>query len=165
MRDALKVGDDITTIGGIVGDVVSISGREGAERSSSRPSARTVFRMELEEWSVSTNNTATAAARKAAIESGKSGRRAEKGEEKQVKLALTRKLQSVLRVSFLFGCYVKSLCPPCWAVPGGRGGGQTVPVAVEDGGCRSGGPGSVFGLRVRRCRDGDAVRGGWRRCR
>lgn len=69
MRDALKVGDNITTIGGIVGDVVSIKdGKDGKiviETSADR------VRMELEKWSVSTNNTATAAARKAAIESRK----------------------------------------------------------------------------------------------
>ena len=48
MRDALKVGDNITTIGGIVGDVVSIKdGKDGKiviETSADR------VRMELEKW-------------------------------------------------------------------------------------------------------------------
>ena len=81
MLDALKVGDNITTIGGIVGDVVSIKdGKDGKiviETSADR------VRMELEKWSVSTNNTATAAARKAAIESRKAAE--ERKKEKKSK--------------------------------------------------------------------------------
>ena len=79
MRDALKVGDNITTIGGIVGDVVSIkAGKDGKiviETSADR------VRMELEKWSVSTNNTATAAARKAAIESRKAAEERKKAKK------------------------------------------------------------------------------------
>ena len=79
MRDALKVGDNITTIGGIVGDVVSIKdGKDGKiviETSADR------VRMELEKWSVSTNNTATAAARKAAIESRKAAEERKKAKK------------------------------------------------------------------------------------
>ena len=79
MRDALKVGDNITTIGGIVGDVVCIKdGKDGKiviETSADR------VRMELEKWSVSTNNTATAAARKAAIESRKAAEERKKAKK------------------------------------------------------------------------------------
>ena len=79
MLDALKVGDNITTIGGIVGDVVSIKdGKDGKiviETSADR------VRMELEKWSVSTNNTATAAARKAAIESRKAAEERKKAKK------------------------------------------------------------------------------------
>ena len=79
MRDALKVGDNITTIGGIVGAVVSIKdGKDGKiviETSADR------VRMELEKWSVSTNNTATAAARKAAIESRKAAEERKKAKK------------------------------------------------------------------------------------
>ena len=79
MRDALNVGDNITTIGGIVGDVVSIKdGKDGKiviETSADR------VRMELEKWSVSTNNTATAAARKAAIESRKAAEERKKAKK------------------------------------------------------------------------------------
>ena len=79
MRDALKVGDNITTIGGIVGDVVSIKdGKDGKiviETSADR------VRRELEKWSVSTNNTATAAARKAAIESRKAAEERKKAKK------------------------------------------------------------------------------------
>ena len=79
MRDALKVGDNITTIGGIVGDVVSIKdGKDGKiviETSADR------VRMELEKWSVSTNNTATSASRKAAIESRKAAEERKKAKK------------------------------------------------------------------------------------
>lgn len=69
MRNALKVGDNITTIGGIVGDVVSI--KEGKEGKIVIETSADRVRIELEKWSVSTNNTAAAAAKKAAIESRK----------------------------------------------------------------------------------------------
>ena len=80
MRDALKVGDNITTIGGIVGDVSIKDGKDGKiviETSADR------VRMELEKWSVSTNNTATAAARKAAIESRKAAEERKKAKKNQ----------------------------------------------------------------------------------
>ena len=53
MRDSLKKGDVITSIGGIVGKIVSV-GKETIviETSDDR------VRMELAKWSVSTNNTA-----------------------------------------------------------------------------------------------------------
>lgn len=81
MRSALKVGDNITTIGGIVGDIVSIKdtkeGKIVIESSSDR------VRIELEKWSVSTNNTAAAAAKKAAIESRKAAEERKKNAKKK----------------------------------------------------------------------------------
>ena len=60
MRSSLKVGDKITTIGGIVGTIVHIKEENIViETSADR------VRMELAKWSVSTNNT-QAAAREAA---------------------------------------------------------------------------------------------------
>lgn len=52
MRSALKVGDKITTIGGIVGTIVHIKDDNIViETSADR------VRMELTKWSISTNNT------------------------------------------------------------------------------------------------------------
>ncbi len=60
MRDALKVGDKIITIGGIVGEVVHIKDDNIViETSADR------VRMELTKWSISTNETAEKAAAKA----------------------------------------------------------------------------------------------------
>ena len=61
MRDALKVGDEITTIGGIVGEVCHIKDDNivievGADR----------VRMEFKKWAIASNESAAAAARKAA---------------------------------------------------------------------------------------------------
>ena len=57
MRDALKVGDNITTIGGIVGDVVSIKdGKDGKiviETSADR------VRIEFAKWAISTKGAQT----------------------------------------------------------------------------------------------------------
>lgn len=59
MRDALKVGDKITTIGGIVGEIVHIKDDNIViETSADR------VRMELAKWAVSTNETAQKAAAK-----------------------------------------------------------------------------------------------------
>ena len=59
MRNALKVGDKITTIGGIVGEVVHVKDESIIiETSSDR------VRMELAKWSVSSNETAEKAAAK-----------------------------------------------------------------------------------------------------
>lgn len=61
MRDTLKVGDEVTTIGGIVGEICHIKDDNvvievGADR----------VRVEFKKWAISSNDTATAAARKAA---------------------------------------------------------------------------------------------------
>ena len=59
MRNALKVGDNITTIGGIIGDVVSVKDDSIViETSADR------VRMELTKWSISSNETAAKAAAK-----------------------------------------------------------------------------------------------------
>ena len=56
LRNNLKVGDKITTIGGIVGKIVDMHDENIViETSADR------VRMELAKWSVSSNNTAEAA--------------------------------------------------------------------------------------------------------
>ncbi len=75
MRNALKVGDKLTTIGGIVGEVCHIKDDNvvievGADR----------VRMELKKWAISSNDTAAAAAKKAAAD-----RKAEKERMKRDK--------------------------------------------------------------------------------
>ena len=75
MRDALKVGDKITTIGGIVGEVCHIKDDNvvievGADR----------VRIEFKKWAISSNDSAAAAARQAAEE-----RRAERAKAKKEK--------------------------------------------------------------------------------
>ena len=58
MRSAVKTGDKITTIGGIVGTVVNVKeNRIVIETSSDQ------VRMELEKWAISSNETATEAAK------------------------------------------------------------------------------------------------------
>ena len=59
MRNALKVGDNITTIGGIIGDVVSIK-----EESIVIETSADKVRIEFTKWAVSSNNTAEKAAAK-----------------------------------------------------------------------------------------------------
>ena len=62
LRNSLKEGDKITTIGGIVGKIVDIKGDNIViETSMDR------VRMELAKWSVMTNNTAQEAAQKAHV--------------------------------------------------------------------------------------------------
>ena len=60
MRNALKVGDNITTIGGIIGDVVSIKDDSIVIETSADK-----VRIEFSKWAVSSNNTAEKAAAKA----------------------------------------------------------------------------------------------------
>lgn len=63
LRSSLKVGDKITTIGGIVGKIVEIKDENiTIETSMDR------VRMELAKWSVMTNNTAQENAQKARAE-------------------------------------------------------------------------------------------------
>ena len=76
MRNSLKVGDNITTIGGIIGDVVSIKDdtiviETGADK----------VRVEFLKWAVSSNNTAEKAAAKA-NEAAVAARKAAKKEKK-----------------------------------------------------------------------------------
>ena len=75
MRDALKVGDEVTTIGGIVGEVCHVKDDNivievGADR----------VRLEFKKWAISSNDTAAAAAKKAADD-----RRAERAKAKKEK--------------------------------------------------------------------------------
>ena len=59
MRDSLKKGDVITTIGGIVGKIVQVNNETIViETSDDR------VRMELTKWSISSNETAAKAAAK-----------------------------------------------------------------------------------------------------
>ena len=67
MRDSVKVGDNITTIGGIVGDVCHVKDdiivvEVGADR----------VRIEFNKWAISTNNTAQKEAEKARVAAKKS---------------------------------------------------------------------------------------------
>lgn len=61
MRDNVKEGDQITTIGGIVGTVVSVK-----EKNIVIETSADQVRMELAKWSISTNDTAAAAAKEEA---------------------------------------------------------------------------------------------------
>ena len=77
MRDALKVGDEVTTIGGIVGEVCHIKDDNvvievGADR----------VRLEFKKWAISSNDSAAAAAKKAA-EDRRAERERAKREKKQ----------------------------------------------------------------------------------
>ena len=73
MRDSLKIGDNITTIGGVIGDVVHIKDETivievGADK----------VRVEFTKWAISNNNTAEKAAAKAkadAIAARKAGKK------------------------------------------------------------------------------------------
>ena len=60
-RKSIKVGDEITTIGGIVGTVVSVK----EEKFVMETSADQV-RIEFAKWAISTNDTAVAAAKEEA---------------------------------------------------------------------------------------------------
>ena len=76
MRDALKVGDKIITIGGIVGEIVHIKDDNIViETSADR------VRMELTKWSISSNETAEKAAAKAR-EEARAAARAKKEKKK-----------------------------------------------------------------------------------
>lgn len=57
MRNSVKVGDEITTIGGIVGTVVSLKDDKFVMETSADQ-----VRIEFAKWAISTNNTASAAA-------------------------------------------------------------------------------------------------------
>ena len=58
MRSSVKVGDEITTIGGIVGKVVNVKDDKFVIETSADQ-----VRIEFAKWALSTNETATAAAR------------------------------------------------------------------------------------------------------
>ena len=61
MRSSVKVGDEITTIGGIVGKVVNVKDDKFVIETSADQ-----VRIELAKWALSTNETASAAAKEEA---------------------------------------------------------------------------------------------------
>lgn len=61
MRSAVKTGDQITTIGGIIGTVVNVKDDKIVIETSADQ-----VRIELHKWAISTNDTATAAAKEEA---------------------------------------------------------------------------------------------------
>ena len=61
MRNALKPGDEIVTIGGLRGTVVSVKDEKFVIETGADQ-----VRIELEKWALSTNETATAAAKEEA---------------------------------------------------------------------------------------------------
>ena len=73
MRNSVKVGDNITTIGGIIGDVVSIKDDALVIETSADK-----VRVEFAKWAISSNNTAEKEAAKkkqAAIEARKAAKK------------------------------------------------------------------------------------------
>lgn len=75
MRNALKVGDNITTIGGIIGDIVSVK-----EDSIVIETTTDRVRVEFAKFAVSSNNTAEkeAAKKRAAAAEARKAAKAEK---------------------------------------------------------------------------------------
>lgn len=75
MRNALKVGDNITTIGGVIGDIVSVK-----EDSIVIETTTDRVRVEFAKFAVSTNNTAEkeAAKKRAAAAETRKAAKAEK---------------------------------------------------------------------------------------
>ena len=82
MRSALKVGDQITTIGGIIGTVVSVKEDKFVIETSGDQ-----VRVEFAKWALSTNDTAAAAAKENAkkAEEAKAKAKAEKKAKKAAK--------------------------------------------------------------------------------
>lgn len=79
MRNAVKEGDQVTTIGGIIGTVVSVKDEKFVmETSADR------VRIEFAKWAISSNDTAAAAAQEAAkkAQEEKAKARAEKKAKK-----------------------------------------------------------------------------------
>ena len=58
MRSAVKTGDEVTTIGGIIGTVVSVKDDKFVLETSADQ-----VRIELAKWAISTNETAAASAK------------------------------------------------------------------------------------------------------
>ena len=81
MRSALKVGDKINTIGGVVGTVVSVKDTTFVIETSADQ-----VRIEFAKWAISTNDTADAAAKeeaKKAQEAKAKAKAAKKAEKNQ----------------------------------------------------------------------------------
>lgn len=88
MRDNLQIGDEITTIGGIVGRVITIKDdsliiETGADRN----------KMKITRWAISTNNTSTekAEAEREAAKEAQEAERTAKMEESQANSKARRK--------------------------------------------------------------------------
>lgn len=88
MRDNLQIGDEITTIGGIVGRVITIKDdsliiETGADRN----------KMKITRWAISTNNTSTekAEAEREAAKEAQEAERTAKMEESQASSKARRK--------------------------------------------------------------------------
>lgn len=83
LRTSLKVGDEITTIGGIVGKVVSVKDDKFVIETSADQ-----VRIEFQKWALSTNDSAAAAAKEAAAKAAeekakaKAAKKAKKSEKK-----------------------------------------------------------------------------------
>lgn len=75
LRSSLKVGDQITTIGGIIGTVVSIKDDKFVIETGADQ-----VRIELQKWALSTNDTAAAAAKEEAAKAAE-----EKAKQKAAK--------------------------------------------------------------------------------
>ena len=75
LRDAVQIGDDITTIGGITGKVVTVK-----EDSIVLETGTDRTRIKFMRWAIQTNNTANerAAEEKAALEAAKAAEKEEK---------------------------------------------------------------------------------------
>ena len=88
MRDNLQIGDEITTIGGIVGKIVTVKDdtliiETGADRN----------RMKITRWAISQNNTANEKleAERAAAKEAQEAEKAAKMEEAKAKSKASRK--------------------------------------------------------------------------
>ncbi len=79
MRSSVKVGDEITTIGGVVGTVVNVK----EDKIVIETSADQV-RVEFTKWAISTNDTAVAAAKEEAKKAAEAKAKA-KAEKKAAK--------------------------------------------------------------------------------
>ena len=84
MRDNLQIGDEITTIGGIIGKIVTVKDdsliiETGADRN----------KMKITRWAIQTNNTAEdrLQAERAAQAAAKEAEKAEKGKGRRSKKA------------------------------------------------------------------------------
>ena len=86
LRNSVKVGDQITTIGGIVGTIVNIKDDKIVIETSADQ-----VRVEFAKWAISTNDTAAAAAKekakkaqeaKAKAKAAKKAEKSNKGEKK-----------------------------------------------------------------------------------
>ncbi len=80
LRDSVQIGDDITTIGGITGKIVTVR-----EDSIVIVTSSDKTKMEFKRWAIQTNDTANARAaeEKAALEAAKAQEKEEKKEGKR----------------------------------------------------------------------------------